>query len=132
MFMVQSSPSSCAVAICSLTQFILVIGVLGCTPEQVCASLHNSMPAVPSATPYKLSNMCVHLSLHLWLLRALMPLIALQYQLDLCCRASVLAVVHAVVIKFTTAAVLQLLTRPLLPLSLLLLHMLLLFCMGHC
>ena len=111
--------------------FVMVIRVLGCTPGHVCASLHNTMPAAPSATLYRCSNRCVHLSLHLLLLHALMPVIALLYQSVFCYNAGVLAVVHAVGIMFV-AAFLQLLTQPLLPLVLVLLHALLLFCMGHC
>ena len=107
--------SSCAMAICNRTQvltcvmrttpyhFVLVIRVLGCTPEHVCASLHNTMPAVPSATPHKFSKRCVHLSLHLLLLHALMPFIALLYQSMFCYGAGVLALVHAVGIKFAAA-----------------------------
>ena len=120
--------SSCAMAICNLTQglscvmrttpyqFVFVIRVLGCTPEHVCASLHNTMPAVPSATPHKISKRCVHLSVHLLLLHALMPFIALLYQSMCCYAAGVLAVVHAVGIVFA-AAKMQLLTQPLLPLN---------------
>ena len=81
----------------------LVIRVLGCTPEHVCASLHNAMPAVPSATPHKLLHRCVHLSLHLLLLHALISSIALLIQLMLCADAVVLAVVHAVGIMFAAA-----------------------------
>lgn len=81
---------------------------------------------VPSANLHKLSKRCVHLSLHLLVLHALMPFIALLYHLMFCCGAGVYAGVHAVGIIFA-AAFLQLLTQPLLPLVLALLHALLLF-----
>lgn len=60
-----------------------------------------------------------------------MPFIAPLYQSMLLYSANALALVHTVGIKFA-AVFLQLLTQLLLPSVLVLLHALLLFCMGRC